>query len=129
MSSSPEAHGTRHPTFKQYVWVAIILFAITIVEFLIIVPQGWRGTGAVIAPLAILSTIKFAIVIMFYMHLKFEAKLFSIIFVGGLALALFVGFAMIGLFGTFQPQPRSFAAANADQGQQHDGDLESAHDR
>lgn len=113
MSSSPETHSARHPTFKQYVAVAIILFVITLVEFLLIVPKGWQGTGAVIAPLAILSAIKFGIVIMFYMHLKFDHKLLSYLFIGGLILAFSVGMALVGLFGSFQPQPRAFAAANA----------------
>ena len=41
MSSSHEEgqHG-HHPTFKQYVLVAVILFAITIVEFLLICPRA-----------------------------------------------------------------------------------------
>ena len=29
-------HTGNHPTFKQYVLIAIVLFAITIVEFLLI---------------------------------------------------------------------------------------------
>ena len=113
MSSSPEAHGSHHPTFKQYVVVAIILFVITLVEYLLIVPKGWQGTGGVIAPLVILSTIKFAIVILFYMHLKYDHKLLFYVFVGGLFLAFCVGIALVGLFGSFKPQPRAFAAANA----------------
>ena len=83
MSSNPEQHQQHHPSFKQYVVIAMILFAITIVEVLIIVPKSLQGAGISIAPLVILSGIKFVIVIMFYMHLKFEAKLFSVIFVGG----------------------------------------------
>ena len=113
MSSSPEAHTSQHPTFKQYVVVAIILFAITLVEFLIIVPEAWQGTGAVIAPLVILSAVKFWIVIMFYMHLKFEHKRLTQIFITGLVLSFCVGAAVIGLFGSFTPEPRAFAVANA----------------
>ena len=108
-----EAHQGRHPSFKQYVLIAIILFAITMVEFLIIVPKALQGSAGVVAPLVILSAIKFGIVIMFYMHLKFDARMFSIVFLAGLFLAFLVGSAAIGLFGSFQPTPRAFAACNA----------------
>jgi mono/diheme cytochrome c family protein/heme/copper-type cytochrome/quinol oxidase subunit 4 len=113
MSSAPEQHQMHHPTFKQYVLIATILFAVTIVEFLIILPGGWRGQGWTIAPLVILSAFKFAVVIMFYMHLKFDAPMFSVIFLAGLALALAVGMAAVGLFGSFTPSQRAFAEDNA----------------
>jgi heme/copper-type cytochrome/quinol oxidase subunit 4/mono/diheme cytochrome c family protein len=110
---SPEHHDSRHPTFKQYVTIAIILFAITAVEFLIIVPQGLKGSGVVIAPLVALSALKFAIVVMFYMHLKFDNRLLGAVFVTGLLLAFAAGSAVLILFGSFQPRPRDFAEANA----------------
>lgn len=114
MSSDPGVHESRHPTLKQYVGIAIFLFAITIVEFVIILPEDFRGAGWTIAPLAILSAIKFAAVIFFYMHLKFDNRLLTWIFLGGLALGFAVVFALIGLFGTFTPSPRSWAEANAE---------------
>ena len=114
MSSHPPDHqDTRHPTFKQYVLIAIILFAITLVEFLIIVPQSLRGAAVTLAPLFILSAIKFAIVVMFYMHLKFESRTLTIVFVTGLVLAFLAGGSLLTIFGSLQPTPRDFAAANA----------------
>ena len=109
----PEHHESRHPTFKQYAMIAIILFAITAVEYLIIVPEGLQGSGVVIAPLVALSAVKFAIVIMFYMHLKFDNRLLGSVFITGLVLAFMAGGALLALFGSFQPTPREFAAANA----------------
>ena len=42
MSSDPAAaHQSRHPTLKQYVAIAIFLFVVTLVEFVIILPPGW----------------------------------------------------------------------------------------
>ena len=111
--SSPEAHSSRHPTFKQYVVVAIFLFAITLVEFLIIVPENFRGAGWTLAPLVILSVVKFAVVILFYMHLKFDNRMLTWIFLGGLFLGLAVTMSLVGLFGTFTPSPRGWAQANA----------------
>lgn len=109
----PEHHDSRHPTFKQYATIAIILFVITAVEFLIIVPEGLKGSRVVIAPLVALSALKFAIVIMFYMHLKFDNRLLGGVFITGLVLAFMAGGALLVLFGSFQPTPREFAAANA----------------
>ncbi len=109
-------HETRHPTFKQYALVAVILFTVTIVEFLLI--WGRVGIsddlGASKIPLLVgLSAFKFAIVIMFYMHLKYDAKLFSTVFLAGLALAFIIGITLTGLSFGFEAKPRDFAKANA----------------
>lgn len=114
MSSDPAAHQARHPTLGQYVAIAIFLFVVTLVEFVIILPEGFAGAGWTIAPLAILSAIKFAAVIFFYMHLKFDNPLLTWIFLGGLALGVAVVFALVGLFSTFTPSPRAWAQANAE---------------
>ena len=113
MTSAPEHHESRHPSFMQYVTIAIVLFVITIVEFLIILPEDWQGQAWTLAPLIILSCIKFAIVIMFYMHLKFDNQLFSWIFLAGLALGLAVVIAVLGLFFALNGAPRAYAVANA----------------
>ena len=106
MSSDPAAHQSRHPTLKQYVAIAIFLFVVTLVEFVIILPEDFRGAGWTIAPLAILSAIKFAAVIFFYMHLKFDNRLLTWIFLGGLALGVAVVFALVALFSVWTPSPR-----------------------
>ena len=115
MSDQLQAEHSRHPTFKQYVLVAIILFAITIVEFLIIWPVN-RIEAFSTPILIILSIIKFAIVISFYMHLKFDNKLLTWIFLGGLALGTAVTFSLLFLFSAVSgatTQPRDHAVANA----------------
>lgn len=112
-SSHQEGH---HPTFKQYVWVAIILFAITIVEFVLIWPRAGivESLGYSKLPLlAILSAIKFAIVIAFYMHLKFDNKLFTWVFLAGLFLAFGVSVALLGLFTALGGEPRAYALERA----------------
>ena len=115
MSSQPQAEHSRHPTFKQYVLVAIILFAITIVEFLIIWPEN-RIPAFSTPILIILSIVKFAIVISFYMHLKFDNKLLTWIFLCGLALGTAVTFSLLFLFSSVSGatiQPRDHARDNA----------------
>ena len=102
-----EHSGGGHPTLMQYVVIAILLFAITIVEFIIIMDfPGVRervisdalGQPSTTILLFLLSGIKFAIVILFYMHLKFDNKLFFWTFVAGMGLAVMVGLSLIGLF-------------------------------
>ena len=115
-----EQHTARHPTFMQYVLVALILFVITIVEFVLIWDKAeinWEASEALAntkVPLLIaLSALKFGIVIMFYMHLKFDARLFTGIFLAGLALAFAAGIAVLGIFAAIGGEPRDYAEANA----------------
>ena len=98
-----------HGGLKQYGLLAIFLAIITLIEFLIIVPEGLQGSGVVIAPLVILSVIKFFCVVAFFMHLKFENPLLWQIFVAGLALGLVVALSLVLLFGVFRPTPRAFS--------------------
>ena len=100
-------HVGGHPTLMQYIVIAILLFAITIVEFVIImdfpgeaekVVSDALGQPSTTILLFVLSGIKFAIVILFYMHLKFDNKFFFWTFVAGMSLALMVGLSLIGLF-------------------------------
>lgn len=98
-----------HGGLKQYGLLAIFLAIVTFIEFIIIVPEGLQGSGVVIAPLVILSVIKFFCVVAFFMHLKFESPLLWQIFVAGLALGLVVALSLVLLFGVFRPTPRAFS--------------------
>ena len=109
-------HKSNHPSLKQYLVIAVILFAITIVEFGIIwEPIGVEDDlGPTVTPILIgLSAIKFAIVIMYYMHLKFDDRFFGTVFIAGVVLAFAVGGALMTLFLSFDGEPRSYAAAHA----------------
>ena len=115
MTSSDEQQHGRHPTFKQYVVVATILFLVTIFEFLMIYDPLFSVTrldalGPAKVPLLfILSAFKFGVVIMFYMHLKFDSKLFSLVFMAGLILAFSVAIAVMSLFTALGGNPRAYA--------------------
>ena len=121
-------HTSHHPSFSQYVLIAIILFAITMVEFLLI----WDKAGIVdslgpskIPVLVLLSAIKFAIVIMFYMHLKFDNRLLGSIFIAGLLLAFLVGIAVISTFVGFEGEQRLYAEQNAVPYVEHEAAVET----
>ncbi|MCZ6890966.1 MAG: cytochrome C oxidase subunit IV family protein [Chloroflexi bacterium] len=95
MTSS--AHKERaHPTPAKYVAIALILAAITLVEVAIVYMDFLAD---IVGPvLIILSAAKFALVVMFFMHLRFDNRLFSTIFVTGLFLATGVLITLLALF-------------------------------
>ena len=74
----------------------MILSTVTAIEIGIFY-LDWLGRW-IIPVLFILSAGKFALVAMYYMHLKFDHKLFSILFVGGFILAATVIIALMVLF-------------------------------
>lgn len=98
-----EAQGatghTGHPTPFTYFKVAMTLSIITAIEVGIFYIED-LGKG-IIPVLVVLSTAKFALVAMFYMHLRYDSRIFTALFVGGLALAISVTLAVLGLFQFF----------------------------
>ena len=93
------AAAAAHPTPLTYLIVAITLSVITAVEVGVFY-LDWLGHG-IIPVLAVLSGTKFALVAMFYMHLRYDARLFVGFFAGGLMLAVSVVLAVLGLFKFF----------------------------
>lgn len=90
-----DAHAG-HPTWKTYVVIGVILTVITAVEVAIFYIPALAG---VITPvLLILSAAKFFIVVLWYMHLKFDSKIFGRVFFAPLLLAALVVTGMIILF-------------------------------
>jgi mono/diheme cytochrome c family protein/heme/copper-type cytochrome/quinol oxidase subunit 4 len=116
MASSHQGQEGHHPTFRQYVLVATILFIITIVEFLLIYPPVGivEYLGASKIPLlVVLSAVKFAIVILFYMHLHFDNKFLTWVFLSGLGLGFAVVLSLLTLFLALGGEPRAYAQARA----------------
>ena len=85
-----------HPGASKYIQIAVILGIITTVEVAVYYISALRP---VIMPILIgLSAVKFSLVVMFYMHLKFDNRLFTSLFLFGLVVASFVIVAFIALF-------------------------------
>ena len=94
------AHGAHaHPTWKQYKWVALILTLITVVEVWIYYIPAFVATKLFVPSLLIMSSVKFAIVVMFYMHLKYDSRLFRALFTGPLIIAVVTLISLLFLFG------------------------------
>jgi cytochrome c oxidase subunit 4 len=81
-----------HPTPRQYVKVAIVLFVVTAFEVAIYYIEA---LGSLLVPLLLLfAVIKFVLVVLWFMHLRFDSRLFRRLFVTGMAFALIV-FAIV----------------------------------
>ena len=89
-----------HPTWKQYKWVAVILTLITVVEVWVYYTP-LKQSAVFVPMLLIMSAVKFAIVVMFYMHLKYDHKLFRALFIGPLIIAAGTLMALMFLFSKF----------------------------
>ena len=91
-----DAH--EHPSDKSYIKIAIILAILTALEVATYPAEDTLGS-AVIPILMVLMVIKFWYVAAFFMHLKFDTKAFTWLFIGGLALA---GACYICVLTTFE---------------------------
>jgi len=93
-----EAHAYDHSHTVYYVKVAAILAVITAVE----TSTYWIDFGPLFMPvLLILMAIKFFMVVLIFMHLKDDAKVFSWLFYAGLGLAVGVYLAALLTFHYF----------------------------
>lgn len=106
---SSEAHEIAHDEHAHPVgatgtyWViGAILFVITAAEIAAYYLEGTLG-GIAVPIILVLSAAKFILVVMFYMHLKYDHKLFSGIFLFPLVLAGLVIIGMILLYWVLHP--------------------------
>jgi len=90
---APGEHSHPRPAF--YVLVATILTVITAIEVAVFyIP----ALDPVLVPVLLtLSTIKLTMVVMFYMHLRFDSRVFSGVFIAPLTLAVLVVISLIVL--------------------------------
>lgn len=88
-----ESHGL---TPRQYIMIFVALAAVTAVELAL--SYSDLGRGPLIGLLFFLSAVKFAVVVAFFMHLRFDFSIFKWLFVGSFALGTLVLLALIGLF-------------------------------
>lgn len=109
-------HHEEHPptTIRQYIMIGVILAVITVLELALTEAMD-LPFRTLVAALIFLSAIKFAIVVALFMHLRFDHKLFTRLFVFGLALAAALLIALIALFGG-DHQPNYVARATATPG-------------
>jgi cytochrome c oxidase subunit IV len=90
-----------HPTWKEYKWVALWLTLITVVEVWAYYVPSFVASPFFVPALLFMSAVKFAVVVMFYMHLKYDHKLFRVLFTGPLIIAVLTLIALMALFAKF----------------------------
>ena len=76
-------HAVSHPSAREYVRIGVILAVLTGLE---VTASYLDVSGAILIPtLYVLSVIKFLLVVMWFMHLKFDDRRYARFFVMGLA--------------------------------------------
>jgi cytochrome c oxidase subunit 4 len=107
MSAHPHSVGTgahapaaaEHATIRTYIVIAGVLTAVTALEFGVIYV---RRLAPILVPLLLtLSLGKFALVVMFFMHLRYDSRVLTFLFVAPLVLATLLAIAVMTLTGEF----------------------------
>ena len=96
---SDEHREHEAPTVGTYVRVALVLSVVTALEVGVIYV---RRLSPIIVPLLLaMSAAKFALVALFFMHLRYESRVPTFLFVGPLVLSSGLAVALMTLTGAF----------------------------
>ncbi len=86
-----------HPSPSQYITVGLILGVVTAVEVAVYYVDALEG--ALLGILMVLSAMKFILVALWFMHLRFDNRLFSVLFSGGVVLAVLLFIVVLSTLG------------------------------
>ena len=101
MTTAAHADERPHPGPKTYAKIAGLLCLITALEFGAFYTPFLQS---VLVPLLVLmSAIKFALVTMFYMHLRFDHRAFTFVLLGGLVIGFGVFLTLLSLYTWSHP--------------------------
>ena len=92
----PTAPDHAHPDELEYIKVALVLAVVTAIEVAIYYVPALEG--ALVPILLLLSLIKFVLVVLWFMHLRFDSRIFRRLFVAGVILALFCYVIVLATF-------------------------------
>jgi cytochrome c oxidase subunit 4 len=95
-----KGHGDHHQVSVKFYWIfCLILCFITFLEWLVFKKRvEWGVSSQVMVPmLLIMSLVKFAMVIGWYMHLRFDHNWVKYIFLASLAMGGLTGIALVML--------------------------------
>jgi cytochrome c oxidase subunit IV len=95
----PRDRTVRHPSPKEYVRIAIVLGVVTAMEVGIYYAQISRAL--LIPALLIFAGIKFVLVVLWYMHLRFDSRTYARFFMIGLAGAVTLYLVVLLTFRAF----------------------------
>jgi cytochrome c oxidase subunit 4 len=89
----------RHFGPREYVRVAAILGLITLLEVWIYYIDALEDV--LVPSLLLFSALKFSLVVLYFMHLRFDSRSFATLFLTGMSLALTVFVIVLLSFGVF----------------------------
>lgn len=90
-------HGEAHVSNRTYVGVGAILAVLTALEVMVFYIPALKP--ALVPILLVLMVAKFVLVVLFFMHLKFDDAVFSGLFTGPMLISTAVLLAVLALFG------------------------------
>lgn len=93
-----DAHVDHHPTWSTYWKVALFLTIITAVEVSAYYIPAWETSWVYVPSMLIMSTVKFIVVVYYYMHLGYDHKIFRSLFTGPLIVAALTLIGLLFLF-------------------------------
>ncbi len=88
-----------HATVATYVRVAVVLSIITTLEVGIIYLRQF--TPILVPLLLVMSASKFTLVVLFFMHLRYEGRALTVLFAGPVVIAVTLAVALMTLAGAF----------------------------
>jgi cytochrome c oxidase subunit IV len=94
-------HGTR-----TYWIIGAYLFVLTALEITVYYIEDYLGWGLAASIILALSAAKFILVVMFYMHLKYDSRMFTGVFIFPMALATLVIGSLVILYHILHPMAR-----------------------
>jgi len=97
--AAARARRGRHPSPKEYVRVAAVLAVVTGLEVAVYYLQAVRDF--LIPMLFLFSLIKFSLVVLWFMHLRFDSRVYARFFAMGLAFAITLYVIVLLTFGVF----------------------------
>ncbi|MCC6756049.1 MAG: cytochrome C oxidase subunit IV family protein [Solirubrobacterales bacterium] len=90
------SHAADHPSDLKYIKIAALLAVLTMIEVLTYT-FGLEGATLKLVILPIM-VVKFAIVAGYFMHLKFDSKVYTAMFCAGLAFAVVLYVVVLTVF-------------------------------
>ena len=107
------AHDDGHNASKFHIFVQIAMILAAITGFEILLVYLPIAKWVIVTSLAVLSLVKFMMVIFYFMHLRWDKLFCTVVFFIGLLLATGTVLALLALFGAESsmplPEPASLA--------------------
>ena len=98
--AAAHAPGEGHATVQTYIKVAVVLGLLTAIEIGALYVPG-LPSYVLVTLLLVFSVLKFGLVVAFFMHLRYDNKLLTALFVGPLVMAMAIILALMALFGAY----------------------------